>query len=79
MVAHLPSVKSAMKDKAPTGSLLQNPDPISTEAPSAELHEKGHEEGDRIPDDDCDDCGSLLETREEQFALERYLYDRHRL
>lgn len=72
------SVRFAMKDKASTDSLLQQPDPVFIEAPPAELHQKDLEESARIPDDDYADCGSLLETCGEQFALERYLYGRNR-
>jgi hypothetical protein len=66
-----------MKDKASTDWMPQKPESVSIEAPPAELHDKDHGTA-HTRDDDCDDCGSLLETREEQFALERYLYDRNR-
>lgn len=67
-----------MKAIAVEDSPGQKSDPLSVNKLLPPALSQGNDETVCLPEDSFDDCGSLFGNREEQFALEQFLYNRTR-
>ena len=67
-----------MNGKVVGDCLSKDSDSISVDKLPRPALNPGNDENVRLREDSFDDCGSLFGNREEQLALEQFLYNRNR-